>query len=75
MHLLKSNMTESLSYLASDDAAGLKALVLHSISLRLASCRSDVHAFLKHTLLWVQAKKLGVDVTSLADQCIQVNIF
>lgn len=74
LQLLTSGMTESISHLAADDAAGLKAMVLHSLSLRLASCRSDIHNFLKHTLLWVQAERLGVNVIGLADQCIQVHL-
>lgn len=72
LNLLASDMTESLSYLATEDGAGLKALILHSVSLGLATCRSDIHSLLKHTLLWVQAKKLQVNVIQLADQCIQV---
>lgn len=72
LQLLTSGMTESMSHLAADDGAGLKALVLHSVSLKLASCRSDIHNFLKHTLLWVQAERQSVKVLELADQCIQV---
>lgn len=71
LELLTSSMTETMSYLGADVGAGLKALVLHSVSLKLASCRSDIHAFLKHTLLWVQAERLGIDVLKLADECIQ----
>lgn len=71
LELLKSGMTESMSYLAGDEGAGLKTLVLNSVSLGLAACRSDVHNFLRHTLLWVQADKQCVNVFELADQCIQ----
>ncbi|KAK3910562.1 Helicase POLQ-like [Frankliniella fusca] len=71
LELLTSSMTETKSYLGTDGGAGLKALVLHSVSLRLASCRSDIHAFVKHTLLWVQSERLGIDVLKLADECIK----
>ncbi|KAJ1529775.1 hypothetical protein ONE63_006521 [Megalurothrips usitatus] len=71
LELLSSNMTETNSYLAADDGAGLKALILHSVSLRLASSRLDIHTFLKKTLLWVQAEKQGIDVLKAADGCVQ----
>lgn len=72
MELLNSDMTESLSFLAKEEGAGLKALVLHSVSLGIATSRSEIHSLLKYTLLWVQAEKLQVNVIQLADQCIQV---
>ncbi|XP_034251162.1 helicase POLQ-like isoform X2 [Thrips palmi] len=71
LQLLKSGMTESISHLDADDGAGLKALILHSVSLGLASCRSGIYKFLEHTLLWVQSERKGVDVLNLADRCIQ----
>ncbi|XP_071452679.1 helicase POLQ-like [Hetaerina americana] len=69
-NLLKSNMDEANSGLREVDGKAAENLVLSSIGLGLAGTRSSLQNLFSHSLLNVQAKRLGPEANTVVDKAI-----
>lgn len=69
-YLLMSPMDEVESQMSIDDARALRALLLSSIGLGIATCRTEIKDFATSTLLYQQAERLDVNVSKATEEII-----
>uniref|UniRef100_A0A336LTU1 CSON004458 protein n=1 Tax=Culicoides sonorensis TaxID=179676 RepID=A0A336LTU1_CULSO len=68
--LLFSPMDEAKSSLAIEETFGLQSFILSSIELGLANNRDDLQKIVKRTLLFLQSKRLQVNVKENVDKIL-----
>lgn len=71
MSLLCSAMDEVVSHMHDENARALRTLLLSSIGLNMASCRTDINRLAASTLTAVQAHRLEIDMATLTDETIK----
>lgn len=69
--LLCSPMDEVASQMGVDGARALRALLLSSVGLELATCQTELEKFATHTLLYQQAERLDFNVTQETKEIIR----